>query len=396
MKNTKILITLTALSLGSYWLFQLQGSKDSGSPASGFLAERNEDGGSADTDAASGPAGRGPASQSEEVLSIEKQLSRQRIAGLSVEELTTIVSQSAPDGVVNEHSRFLWRATELLRVDSAACAALADIYQSGDAPSGRRELIADLLAQAGGPYAQKALVEVLQSSATESDPARVQLWQRLSFVAEPTSATLQAATQKMISSSGEDRLALTHTLGALAGHARDSGNAEAATQLHQLLEQELGAAQSPQDRLAALVGLGNARDPQDVSKFMELLNGAAGQEQGAAIRAIGRQHEHPEARRALASVIEAPDQAPEIKDTAIRTLAKRELSESEYQSLSVAAAGSERSGSTQVEISKALTARFDSENTPGWRSAVETAAANSEGAAAVQSQGLLFLDNLRR
>jgi|GEM_PF-3026776 len=327
--------------------------------------------------------------------SVDQQISRQRIAGLTIDEMTSLISASGPDGRVSEHSRFLWRATELLRVDPAACAALVPIYQDAAAPSGRRTLIADLLAQAGAPHAQKTLVEVLESPTTERDPARVELWQRLSFVEEPTPETLQAATQRLQGTGGEDRLAMVHTLGALAAHAKEAGDLRSAGEIHRMLEQSYSNAEAGAEKISAIIGLGNARDPADIGKFVTHLSSESTEERGAAIRAIARQASNPEARRELASVAESSEHEPEIRDAAIRGLSKGSLSEPEYQTLANAATSSDPAGSTVAEIGKTLTRKFDSENSPGWRTAVESLVKNSTGEVANQANGLLYLDQMR-
>ena len=189
---------------------------------------------------------------------------------------------------------------------------------------------------------------------------------------------------------------MIHSLGALASHAADAGTREAAESLHQLLEQEFANAQDSNSRVSAVVGLGNARNEKDIGLFVGLLASDSELERGAAIRALGRQASNPSARRALASVVETPQQDTEVKDTAVRALGRGDVSEGEYESLSAAASTPDLAESTANEIGITLTRKLDAENTSGWRSTVESLARNSTGPAAVQANGLLFLDSLRK
>ncbi len=327
---------------------------------------------------------------------IEQQHSQQRIDGLTTDEMTVLVSQSATDGHVVDHARFLWRATELLRTNPGACAALATIYENGDSPSGRRTLIADLLAHAGSPAAQSTLVNLLKNKVTTSDPSQVDLWQRLSFVEEPTAETVQAASERFKGVSGDERLAMTHTLGSLAGHLRDSGDTEAADSLHRFLEQGYGSAAGENERVAALAGLGNSRDEKDVPVFVQALSSDSTSVRGAAIRALGRQPSSLVARTAMVTVLSKPELEPEVAATAVRSLGKRPLSNPEFDALAGVASAPQLENPVAEALSSTLTKQMAMQNSPSWRGAVEALGSRATGPVAVQAQGLLFLDDLQK
>ncbi len=242
------------------------------------------------------------------------------------------------------------------------------------------------------------LVGLLNSSATQNDRLRLELWQRLSFITEPTEQTVQAAQQHFSTVQGDERLAMLQTLGALAGRVKPGENPAMSDAIQGVLRDQYAAASTESERVAGLAGLGNARKESDIPTFLAALSSQEPSVRGAAIRAIGRQYESTVARAALVTVISHSDQEAKVVTTAVRSLAKSAMSDAELGTLKTLATEVEKLDSDVAqELSKTLSRQMDLQPVgSAWRSAVESLASKATGPAAVQSQGLLYLDQLQK
>ena len=190
---------------------------------------------------------------------------------------------------------WMTRAVLLLRLNPAYAARLADLFQDPGTNANGRAFICDMLASAGNPEAQAAMRDALSSDAARVDPERYPgLLQRFSFVKEPTPETMAFLDSVMSTSSGVDRLAAAHSLGAAAGHLRTTGG-DYAPHNAKLID-NLKNAGSADERRAMVGSLGNVGAPENVPVLAEMTS-----------------DEHPEVRRAVARAMRKVD-APEARD----------------------------------------------------------------------------------
>lgn len=389
-----LLLALTA-GLG-YWFWD---GKEQERPGSQVADGADRDAASRSGSGAGGAA-RGPASteaEEDRSAALEQSHLQQRIGGLTSAALVETVLAADESGTAIDHNRFLWRATGLLRSDPEACRALLGVYQQAGLSTGKKELIADLLAHAGSPAAQEALVSALSAPVTAADAGALPLWQRLAFVRTPTAGTLEAALARYTESSGEDRLSLLQTLGALAAGAESAGNPLGAARLTARLDEVLQTATDSRERTAVIAAIGNARRPRDIEMLSSIAAGEGDPDvRDAAIRALGRQGAKPEARDALAGLLKGEQLEASTGALVIRGLSRGgALRDGDMDAMTGFASDRELESDLAGEMSRALSLQYRERTGDSWRGAMEVVAAKSQGAPAIQAQGMLLLDSLK-
>jgi hypothetical protein len=197
---------------------------------------------------------------------MREQMIAQRIDGLTRDQLVLDLTALGNAGTMPEHTRYMWRATALLAEDPEACDALLALVRSGKLSGKGQALVLDLLASAGSPAAQHALVEALKLPAVRRSKERALLVQRISTIETPTAETLAAAweTYREGERSGDRdvRFAGAFALGASAGNAAKSGRVDEARDYVRKLRHAADGAKDPNDKAAMLRALGNAGLPE--------------------------------------------------------------------------------------------------------------------------------------
>ena len=267
--------------------------------------------------------------------SSEEQLLRQRAGDMTADRLLEDAATHADAAALPDHSRWLWQATGLLRLDPTLPARLGASYADMAPGSPGRALVLDLLAQAGTAEAQAALRAVLSSPAAAGDPDRTMQYQRLSLVQAPRDETVRFALDAL--DAGEvQRDAALLAAGAVSGAACRNGAVEACRLGTNTLRAALQAAKTPKDQLDTLRALGNAGvsgSERDIEAFV----GAAEPEvrMGAALAL--RKLDSDAARSALLAL--ASDDAPEVASRALMGLGERPLDDRTLAGLQALAEG---------------------------------------------------------
>jgi len=274
-----------------------------------------------------------------EVLSGE-QLTRKMwqdmVGEMTLSDLEQGIASYALSGLSPQEG-WMTRAVLLLRLNPAYAARLADLFQDPGTNANVRAFICDMLASAGNPDAQAAMRDALSSDAARLDPERYPgLLQRFSFVKEPTPETMAFLDGVMATSSGVDRLAAAHSLGAAAGHLRTTGGDYAP--YNAKLIDNLKNAGSPDERRAMVGSLGNVGAPQNVPVLAEMTKDENSEVRRAVARAM-RKVDAPEARDVLFDLIGDSDIG--VGEAALATLGDQALGKEDLERLesSVTSAG---------------------------------------------------------
>jgi hypothetical protein len=163
----------------------------------------------------------------------------------------------------------VWRraAHVLLRLNVKECEALGLVFEDAEVTDTIRVLVLDLLAGAGSAEAQAVMRRLLALGVARRN-ARIfaTFVQRLGFVEQPDGKTLRFLTNVYAESKNgvHDVLAAcAYALGASAGQAFQSGEADIAARACDVLRRDLRAAGDPREKAALLAALGNGGVPSD-------------------------------------------------------------------------------------------------------------------------------------
>jgi HEAT repeat protein len=229
------------------------------------------------------------------------------------------------------HTRFMWRATGLLRKEPKLAAELAKIALSAGANDKTRALVLDILASVGHGDAQAAMRTVLSSPALAKSGSRPVLLQRLSLLDAPEPATVDtlwdAYREGKQKNWGDLQYASAHALAAASGSASAQGDEHAAKQLVRRLSSEIGAAETPEAKSTMLSALANAKDPEaaTVAKSYAKHESADMREAAAdAVRNVGTKDANDMLIMLLA------DSNRQVQGAALASLAERTLNEGEW------------------------------------------------------------------
>lgn len=223
----------------------------------------------------------GPAFQS----SAEAQqaaLAAQRSAGLTAPEVMDAVALVNAGAVPGDHSRFLWRATALVKQDAALARHLADAASEPALGTRGRALCLDLLAQAGSVDAERALLSALGSEAARADPHHAVHVQRVSLLEHPSATTADAVLAALANEARADiRGAWLTSAGAVSASIEDAAQARALKRAITDALDRGGAELEP-----ALLGIANSGDPALASRAEPLVGHEDAAVRALALRAI--------------------------------------------------------------------------------------------------------------
>lgn len=254
----------------------------------------------------------------------------QQVDGLTPERFFELMEKYANGGTFPEHNHFLLQATGLLEQQPELCARLADFFQQSTLKPRGRALVLDLLAGAGTPEAQTALVRALSSPQALAEPGYRMLLSRLSLLTSPTPDTVRFIERTHRTARDDTRVATAYALGATAGALyRQKQDAESLAAVQQL-GAELRAARTPEDKAHLLLALGNAGLEEQVDVIAHYAQDADVQVRRASARAL-RKIQTPQAMRTLLSMTEDTD-AP-VQSSALTALGRRDLDDSVLRQL---------------------------------------------------------------
>jgi hypothetical protein len=244
-----------------------------------------------------------------------RELLERRAAGLTNEQLVEGVRAWARIGPGPAHNEWLWRAVALLQLDSAQVPRLQALFAEPELAPDSRALVLDLLASAGHPGAQAALLALLSSEQGRAlGPLGVA---RVGLVTRPTSETARWMSQHWDSARGEERLASAMVLGAVARNLTRGGSAAEASSVISQLGGALAGAQDSLEKQALLRALGNASVPSVLPAVLPFSMDADPAVRAACATAL-RNLQGPQTEAALQGL--ARDASATVQREAFRTL----------------------------------------------------------------------------
>lgn len=220
---------------------------------------------------------------------------------------------------------FVAEATAYLRLHPEACDALVKGMEGDGHGDRARSLVADLLASAGTPEAQRALRSLTTSVAVRENPRLDrQILQRFVFVGAPDAASvafLEGRRQAARSAHDEDvELACATTLGATARKLGVQGRRDEAERITSSLQRDLEAAKSPERQRALLSALGNAAVVAQVKTITGYTKAKDPKTRAVAAHAL-RAMDSSDARDALRTLV--GDEDAEVARTALASLSQQ-------------------------------------------------------------------------
>jgi HEAT repeat protein len=252
-----------------------------------------------------------------------------RVQGLTPQALLEMLQGARQSGQLPHHNQSLWRAVGLLRADDALCAELGALAGEEGLSSAGRGLVLDLLASAGTPAAQAALRSALSADRVRADPKFPLLFQRLSLISLPDSATLEFLEQAYAAPGAETLGAAAFALGAAAGQTARAGDAQGRALADRLLH-DLEEAETPDHQALRLIALGNAGLPEHLDALLAYTRAEHPEVRRAAAAAL-RKLDDPRAREALLDL--AGDAEARVQRRALDALARRGAAEHEVNRL---------------------------------------------------------------
>lgn len=259
-------------------------------------------------------------------------LLEQRVAGMTREDLLRDLQQFGAGGVLPAHTRWLWRATGLLKQDPALASELSRIALQHSATDKTKSLVMDLLASVGHADAQRAMRQILDAPSLARSPVRAALVQRISFLEHPSRETVGAAwaAYEAGKDSGFQDLAVAsaHALAASAGAARMSGDEVLAGEIVSELGRQIAAAPDRETQAHLLGALTNARGDE----VLAIAKPYAGSEEVALREASAEALRNVHSAESTALLLELiGDSAFPVQSSALASLGTRPLRSSEFR-----------------------------------------------------------------
>jgi hypothetical protein len=229
--------------------------------------------------------------------------------------------------------KFVAQAAAFVRLHPESCANLVAWFEDGRVTDLARQLTLDVLSAAGSNEAQEAMRRALRSKTVNQSLAlRGALVQRFVFVPHPNpeSARFVADLYDQARAAGETDVsfAAAATLGAIAEHME--GDDALAAQLDERLRHDLGERRSPEESVALLRALGNAKQDEDLPAILAFANDARPKVREQVARSL--QHfDDPTASRPLLAL--AGDPAPAVERAALHSLREQTLTNEDWDAL---------------------------------------------------------------
>jgi len=231
--------------------------------------------------------------------------------------------------------KFVSSAAAYVRLHPEACDHLVAWFQDPRVTPLGRQLVMDVLSAAGSPEAQQAMRGALQTPEGRDPSLRGALVQRFVFVSNPTpeSARYVAGLYDAARDVGDTRVAFraAAALGAIIEHM--SGAEELAAELDQKLRDDLAERRSPQETVALVLALGNARQQDDLEAIGAFAADARPEVREQVAQSL-RWFDDPMATRALLDLVRDP--VPAVDRSAVRALREQSLDDSDWESLAQA------------------------------------------------------------
>ncbi len=228
--------------------------------------------------------------------------------------------------------KFVPSAAAWMRLHPDSCAHLVAWFEDPRLTDLGRQLVLDVLSAAGSDEAQAAMRAAMQTPASRDAALRGALVQRFVFVADPTpeSARFVMGVYDASRSAGQDGVAFraAAALGAIVEHL--SGADALAAEIDRRLRDDLASRRSPQESVALLLALGNARQEEDLAA----IEAFAADEQPTVREQVARslrRFDDPTASAALLELVR--DASPAVTRASFRALREQCLDDGDWETL---------------------------------------------------------------
>ncbi|MBL8921568.1 MAG: HEAT repeat domain-containing protein [Myxococcaceae bacterium] len=241
-----------------------------------------------------------------------EQMLAQRVAGLDRQGLVKGLADFAASAGEGGLGAFMARASGLLLQQPGLCADVVAWAREPNRTAREREFALEVLAAAGSPRAQAAMLELLGDEA--STPPQVQ---RLSLLQTPTVETGRFVEARWKQAVGDARETLGLTLGAVSGQLARAGHPDEAGAMADALATGLRTAPTNRERLGLTFALGNAGLESHLDVVLAQTGDGDPKVRMAALHAL-RKTPTPAAHLALQAALS--DESLEVARTAVTTL----------------------------------------------------------------------------
>lgn len=256
--------------------------------------------------------------------------------------------------------KFVASAAAYVRLHPDACAHLVAWFEDPRLNDLGRQLVLDVLSAAGSDEAQAAMRAAMQTAAARDPALRGALVQRFVFVSDPTpeSARFVMGVYESARDAGQDGVEFraAAALGAIVEHM--SGADALAAEMDRRLRDDLAERRSPEESVALLLALGNARQEEDLSA----IEAFAADEQPTVREQVARslrRFDDPSASAALLELVRDP--SPAVTRASFRALREQSLDDGDWEALARAVEQSDANARTYLALVDLLERRPDCE-----------------------------------
>jgi len=228
--------------------------------------------------------------------------------------------------------KFVPSAAAYVRLHPESCAHLVAWFEDPRLTDLGRQLVLDVLSAAGSDEAQAAMRAAIQAPAARNPALRGALVQRFVFVAEPTpeSARFVISVYDGARAAGEDGVAFraAAALGAIVEHL--SGADALAAEIDRRLRDDLAERRSPEESVALLLALSNARQEADLGAIESFAADDQPTVREQVARSL-RRFDDPSAGTVLLDLVRDPSAA--VVRASFRALREQSLDDGDWETL---------------------------------------------------------------
>jgi hypothetical protein len=283
----------------------------------------------------------------------DRHASLQRQAeGASIEDILGGISTLGTIGSDHLPKGWLVRSTALLELEPKLLNEVAVRFEDdGVGPQGRLAIL-DVLAATGGDAAKIALLDLLNGETARRDSARLSFVQRLMLVEHPNGHMIDSIRGRLAQSQadGDSEMAYAeaHVLGAMAGRAKKTPEAQAGIDA---LAKSVDTANAPAARAAYVSALGNAGAPSQIARITKHAADPDASVRRSVASALRKTNE-PSARATLVTL--ARDQNEEVQVAAVDALSHNAATPAEQHDLAQLLESSSLGGPAEGQVVTAL------------------------------------------
>lgn len=251
-----------------------------------------------------------------------------RVAGMTQEEMFAGITTYAGSKGSPNNAAWFWRATGLLRQQPEMARDVAQrMANMPPKQYAHLALAADLLANAGTPQAQAALVDVLTRMQADHHPELPNLIQHVAMIPNPDPKTVDFVADQYEQSSDHLHLSAALTLGALTRRLMQHGYVGEAAGHVTTLARDLSSSRNAMETEVLVRALGNAAHVDGMGAILDKARDAQPTVRIAVAAALRRLQSSPAEDVLMTLMV---DQHPGVQREALQTLMNYQLSHEHF------------------------------------------------------------------